>query len=936
MSFPGSKWWRFDFHAHTPASDDYGKGPDQDTLKARSPRQWLLDYMGAEIDCVAVTDHNSGAWIDSLKTELLKMQEDKPAGYRPITLFPGVELSIAGGWHLLAIFDPSASSATINDLLSKAGYGGTRGKCDGVTDKAGPAVVNLIHELDGLAIPAHCDDSNGLLREVSGETLRPVLQNTHVLAFELCDASYTTPAMYTEEKVVWAEVIGSDAHHPEGTEEQQHPGSHFTWVKMGTPSLEGLRLSLIDGNGVSIHRSDAVPTDFTPNSEPAEMIESINVTKAKVMGRDGSDPAQFTLSPWMNAIVGGRGSGKSTVVHCLRIALNRADELDAIGGEPLRSFDRFYRIAAGRDDDGALMGETRIEVVWRKEGSRFRISRGSDSTPPRVEHETADGNWELADSQSVRLRFPLRIFSQGQIGAMADGRSKALLDVVDNAIGAADWNAKMDVLRNEYLSMCAKHRQLLGQLEERDRLMGELSDVTRKLKKFEDAEHAQTLKAYQRIHKQRQEVEGVLRDAGQLEARATETATKLTTPRIADGVFDTADAVDKTALEQLETLYAAVGEERKVLEDAGKRLKAACATCDAAIKKSDWWSRVEQVEASYVALVQELQEQGVADPSEYGQLVQKRQGLEKELALLKQIQEKSEAEATAIAAKLKEVESWRLKITQDRTNFLADTLRQNAFVRIEIDGFGRIAREIEQSFRSLIGAEDDRFAGDILDEESSSGLVAELIQNLSTDAEDARTEVLSRLATLKEKLRLASLGDNSQGFGQRFNSFLQRSYERDPAILDQITLWFPDDSLRVFYSPAGDGAQWQSISQGSAGQRTAALLAFFMAYGHEPIVFDQPEDDLDNHLIYSLVVRQIRDNKTARQLIVVTHNPNIVVNGDAEMVHAMGFRSGQCRIIQKGCLQDGDVREEVCTVMEGGREAFELRYKRLGRMGRNI
>ncbi len=58
----GARWWRFDFHTHTPAScQDYGKGPDQESLLQRTPHEWLLDYMRAGIDCVAITDHNSGA-----------------------------------------------------------------------------------------------------------------------------------------------------------------------------------------------------------------------------------------------------------------------------------------------------------------------------------------------------------------------------------------------------------------------------------------------------------------------------------------------------------------------------------------------------------------------------------------------------------------------------------------------------------------------------------------------------------------------------------------------------------------------------------------------------------------------------------------------------------------------------------------------------------
>ena len=133
------------------------------------------------------------------------------------------------------------------------------------------------------------------------------------------------------------------------------------------------------------------------------------------------------------------------------------------------------------------------------------------------------------------------------------------------------------------------------------------------------------------------------------------------------------------------------------------------------------------------------------------------------------------------------------------------------------------------------------------------------------------------------------------------------------------------------YSRTGEGTDFHPIDQASDGQRSAAMLAFLLAHGDEPLVLDQPEDDLDNHLIYDLVVRQMQENKRRRQIIVVTHNPNIVVNGDAEMVHVLEFQGGQCRIKDSGSLQKASLREEVCQVMEGGREAFERRYRRLGR-----
>src|SRR5690606_28514318 len=222
---------------------------------------------------------------------------------------------------------------------------------------------------------------------------------------------------------------------------------------------------------------------------------------------------------------------------------------------------------------------------------------------------------------------------------------------------------------------------------------------------------------------------------------------------------------------------------------------------------------------------------------------------------------------------------------------------------------------MKRELRELLDAAGDRFDSDILqlrDSQPTGGMAFDLAQA------DDREQTLQ---VIKQRLI-----DIDGGFGGHFRNYLQRKLEK-LEFADHIRCWFPTDDLRIEYSRTGNGRDWAAISQGSQGQRSAALLAFLLAFGDEPLVLDQPEDDLDNHLIYDLIVRQIRANKLRRQLIIVTHNPNVVVNGDAELVHVMAFAGGQCRVSQSGALQEKAVREEVCQVMEGGREAFARRWK---------
>jgi DNA repair exonuclease SbcCD ATPase subunit len=333
-----------------------------------------------------------------------------------------------------------------------------------------------------------------------------------------------------------------------------------------------------------------------------------------------------------------------------------------------------------------------------------------------------------------------------------------------------------------------------------------------------------------------------------------------------------------------------------------------------------WRKRTDKARADFDALQQALAAQGVNDPQAFGQLVQERQYLEAQLKRLDQIKAERDTLEEAIAAQWQKVVEAREAITSARAEFVKKTLDGNPYVRIEVVPFGFDARVIERSLRELLEATDDRFENDILAMGAAGnptgGLAFEIAQ-----ADDRKAALDS------SKKQLQTIAD---AFGGHFKNYLKKKLER-PEFADHIQCWFPEDDLRIEYSRRADGTDWAALTQGSQGQRSAALLAFLLAFGEEPLVLDQPEDDLDNHLIYDLIVRQIRENKLRRQLVIVTHNPNIVVNGDAELVHVLDFRGGQCRVVERGALQESSVREEVCRVMEGGREAFERRWKRLGR-----
>lgn len=940
-NYPGARWWKFDFHTHTPASKDTGAWQTViGTLQELTPETWLLKYMAAEIDCVAVTDHNSGDWIDKLKSSYANMKlaaelGAPPLGFRDLHLFPGVEISVQGGFHLLAIFDPSATSQTISDLLAKVDYSGTRGDSDGVTREGGAKVVEKVLAEGGIAIPAHVDDVKGLLQLEGGTrkcqldttTVKQVLQEPRLLAMEWWDQAAQKPMVLDELKLSFASVVGSDCHSFQGA---AVPGSRYTWIKMARPSLEGLRLALLDGQGVSVRRSDD-GDDFDPLKMPEHFIESIEVSKAQVMGL-GRHPARILMNPYFNALVGGRGTGKSTIVHALRLAFRRDSE-PSKGSEAAQTFESFVNPPKGQK--GGLRAETTVVVQVNRDGTHYRLIWRQDGQGHVVEEwDDTVAAFKPSSSQAIsEQRFPIRLFSQGQIAALAGDSQQALLKVIDDAAGTGTQQAAFDEAKQAFFATRAQMRELDGKLRTREALGLSLQDVQRKLARFEGADHAAVLKNYQRSSRQGREVERQFESAADLAARLKVFAQELLAEDLPDGLFDpTADA---PALQVIQKLQTAITKARSEVERAATTLDEQSRVLQTELRSSSWTAQAAEAKAAYDKLKADLQQQGVSDPSEYGRLVQEKQRLDTEIKRLDALQKQRDSLKDKATAQREEVRAARHAISARRVQFLQPTLEGNLYVRMALIPYGRDARAIERSLRDLLGAAEGKYTDDLYleaqDDAQAKGVVADLLVASELTEKDGEWDTPafeSAIQSLKKRLALACKGNGD--FGGWFNKFLKAEAEKRPEFVDHILCWFPEDGLQVEYSRKGDGREFQSIGQASAGQRAAAMLAFLLAHGSEPLVLDQPEDDLDNHLIYGLVVQQIRSNKLRRQLIIVTHNPNIVVNGDAELIHVLDFNN-QCFVKQTGSLQDLTMRDEVCQVMEGGKEAFERRYQRLGR-----
>jgi ABC-type Mn2+/Zn2+ transport system ATPase subunit len=117
----------------------------------------------------------------------------------------------------------------------------------------------------------------------------------------------------------------------------------------------------------------------------------------------------------------------------------------------------------------------------------------------------------------------------------------------------------------------------------------------------------------------------------------------------------------------------------------------------------------------------------------------------------------------------------------------------------------------------------------------------------------------------------------------------------------------------------------------SLGQQQSVLLALILcSSGNHPLILDQPEDNLDGEFIYHTLVPVLRRAKERRQIVVVTHNANIAVLGDAELIVALKSGADKGMIICRGSIDHEGTRDEACKVLEGAKEAFQRRARTYG------
>ena len=885
----GTKWYKVDFHMHTNASSDYR----DDNY---SHRNWLLKCMNKELDCVVISDHNSGSNVDAIKNEYLLLKEENHDDFRNLVIFPSVELTVNGGIHLLVVFPEDTTSRQITIFLGAVRITGEEGDIEAVTSKSLSDVFNIANnDYKALTIPAHVDEVKGLFTVLEGQTLKNVSSKENIFAIEQIDKNFSQPQVYIDLDLKHHRIIGSDSH------TLNDIGRRYTYVKMGIANFDGLKVALSDKLNKNIICCDEI-NENNFNNINWEYISSIEIKDGYKVGR-GRNSLKLQFSPWLNTIIGGRGSGKSTIIKMLQYAYGHHEKLPDSHSDKKN----FYKIGS-RNTSGMLHEDINILFTYNKMEEVTKFKKTFDNYE-RLEN----GNYTLIEKESIQEFYPVTIITQKELFEKALN-PEDIFSLIDAKIDYFSWKMEFDQLLKSYEESKSKERNLFQDIKDKTKLKEQLKHIDLKLKTYDKYDYSQLLKNNSKIQSESAKLKKIYEDIEELKSTLQKISFQVNfdelifldenTPNI-NNVKENINNVKENILQQI-----------FILEEQSKEWVKIW-------KESQWNRNKLEVKSRFEELSTELREQG-NDITDYQvsldtkESVVKRieQCIKKEELLIEQVVI-SQNLLINIKDKRKELFDKRLgyieNINQQLSSLFPDTR-----VVFNINYLGNIL-ESESDFRRVIQRQDNTFESYILQYDSVSNDNSGILWELSNS-----TNIENDLEVLKSNILQAS-SDNTFNFGSRLANHLNSMLE-NKLNEDAILTWFPKDKLSIEIISNGRPLD---VNSASAGQRAAALMTYILLETKGPLIIDQPEDDLDSRMITKLIVDALRNLKEKRQVIVVTHNPNIPVNAASEKIFEMNFVNGQIQVKEEGTIQENNIRESICQVMEGGEDALEHRFNKI-------
>jgi hypothetical protein len=949
----GSEWRKWDLHVHTKLDSSYSFHSDP-SISGREqndeeyPKVFIEHLYSVEnLGAIAITDHNKGDWIDKLIDENNKYTSSN--GKNKITILPGVEIESGDGIHLLVIFNPDTQLEDVKRNFRKLTWKETiehfitanKNPSNPNTFKTTEEIMEEAKKWDAVCIFAHVTSDKGFFRISSGDRKTKIYKHNLTQIFQIPREGITDEGILRiingEDPNYWnksiTKITASDA------KRLTDIGTNNCWIK-ADPTFEGLKQIIYEPEE-RVYIGEEPPRKIERN----KVIESIMVFNSNKWFEDNKP---ILLNEDLVSIIGGKGTGKTALLDLIAYAARsyKCYEMDEMKSKS------FLKKAFKK-----LKG-TKIKLEWG-DGNPDEIIIGD-----KLEETVEEG----------KVRYLPQDFTDQLCSEIGKGElEKQIEKVIFQKLPPEDRSGFNDF-------QAYKETQLKIVNDKKNRVAEQIKETNSII-----YDHRKLISLEKKKKEEKEKVESEIKDL------------KREMERILESLKDF-----KAQREILDTLNSK-NKEKSQIEDEISKLKNKLLKIDEIINKITTY--IEDANTFVERLKNDLSEVEIGKkdiekikivlyPENLRQILdrqkeevdidikKRKKGLDKINQEIKELNDRISVEKSK-QEKIREINN-SLSDLEKRAGALNHDIERIKKAKNEIDWWEDKREKLFIDYFELIFEEKEKLKEiysplrnmlEQSEEENEKlfdfavkfnfdidGMAAEGHELIDLRADgkfrQSKPEVLREEL---EKLRFSldfdkpNISDDEKRAIKEFLKKVRELFtEGEGSISSQLKKqryteedfdnWlFSTKYYSMSYSIKFNDIELNNLSPGLKG---VALLILFLELDKDdkrPILIDQPEENLDNRSVYSTLVRYFRNAKKRRQVIIVTHNPNLVVNADSDQVIVAnldkGLKNQSSRIYYVSgsientfkndsagnILEKQGIREHICEILEGGEEAFRKR-----------
>lgn len=906
----GARYFKCDFQVHTPRDIQFaGQEYISDAERKLYAEKFIKACRDKKIDAVAITDHHDLVFFNYIKQASL---EEKDLAQIPIVeekrivVFPGMELTLDVPCQALVIFDSTLemTDELIVKIYTALSIQNQNPKTESKSiqhERLPIDNINAVYErLNGVTALENKFIVFPNVKEDGGDSiLRTGFHNQYANGKFV--GGYLDIGQYERHKTKtgWNNIIDGkvDAYGSRSigvfqtsdnrVDTFENLGVSASWVKWSAPTAEGLRQACLAKKSRILQEEPKLPTT--------------RIKSAKISNSSFLKDLEIEFNPQFNVCIGGRGTGKSSLLQYVSWALGK-DSTE----EKKSELENFIN---------NTLNTGSVEVTIIKSGTPHIIKRTINSYEIKIGNE----DWQQTNSQNIVSIIRADSFSQKELSKHEKDKTAQLTRIIENAVQSGVESIQRQIAENgnKVKEVAASYETYLSNVRTSEDLKTQINSLEEQIKSLNEqlgdvpTGDQTTIKNNSLIETEKSIIKS---SETQISGLTNQISNILSNGNFTELQYEVTNIKNTTEIRSFSDSHNAVIKSLKAaLEDAKTK-----ATSDDLVNTKTSISDLHGLHDDEYILAKGRQ-------IKFEQIIHELEELRKRLTILKQDRDRILETLETEKGTRKQLQ--KLFHQRHQLNLTLYKLISGAVSEIASKSEGTL--EIELTELKNIQTIIEYFLEQVTGSKGQPARTQAFFETLMKGQMTYKQLLKFWFSIYRAKTEELKIEEVLGDYGLTNETLLETDFERisdsfTTSTIIEFALELPTYDLKLIYCK--DPLNKIPFEDASYGQQAGSILTILLNQEFGPLIIDQPEDDLDNKVIHQ-ITENIVAAKHKRQLIFSSHNANIAVNGDAELILTFDHNSDKSagEIIGSGSIDREEIKFQVKSIMEGGVKAFEMR-----------